>query len=90
MKKIIYVCDKCKKETMDFTKLWNKSDSWKEVTIKWGQYSEEKMLLCNECCEKLGIPVMKKANDLSDKQDTKNTAQKLYDIITEIVEENNA
>lgn len=91
MEKRIYGCDKCKKETTRFNHLFNKPDDWKEVTIKWGQYNETRMLLCDECCEKLEIPIMKPANDsLTPKTvlDTEGTAQRLYDIIAEIIEEN--
>lgn len=89
MEKRIYICDKCKKEIEETKELWRKPNEWKQVKIKWGQYDEREYLLCDECCEKLGIPVIKQANSSSVKvQDNQNTAQRLCDIIAEIIEEN--
>jgi endogenous inhibitor of DNA gyrase (YacG/DUF329 family) len=75
-------CDKCGKEVI--TRYYADAPGFKEVEIKWSQYRSKKFDLCPKCQKKLGIDEDTKGTNVSEET----TAERLYDIIAEIVAEN--
>lgn len=75
-------CDKCGKKVE--TSYYADAPGFREVEIKWGQYRSAKFDLCPECQKKLGIEEFKNTNSANEES----TANKLYDIIAEIISEN--
>lgn len=78
-----YVCDYCKKEEQTENNGW-KPNGWQSVELRLGQYNSKTFDLCYECSKKLGlVKEDKKPKDISEPT----TYEKLFDIISEIVNE---
>jgi endogenous inhibitor of DNA gyrase (YacG/DUF329 family) len=75
-------CDKCGKKVE--TKQYASAPGFREIEIKWSQYRSKIFDLCPECQKKLGIEEDINSTNVSEET----TAEKLYDIIAEIVAEN--
>jgi endogenous inhibitor of DNA gyrase (YacG/DUF329 family) len=82
-KSSIVTCDKCGKQVK--TSYYTDAPGFRAIEIKWNQYRSKKIDLCPECQKKLGIEEeIKNPNYTSEES----TADRLYDIIAEIIAEN--
>lgn len=79
----IYICDNCKAESEDS----NDRKQWRTIKIENTDYSNnfyKNLLLCENCCEKLGIPKIKEPTQ----EQTLSIENRLYDIVCEIIQGN--
>ena len=81
MKKGISICDKCKKEVVSEMQYITPKD-WKTFGLKdnSSNYNSIEMMICDECCEKIGITktIDFKNNDIK---------EQLFNIVYSMLEE---